>query len=472
MLALAVLLDDLTTLPTEARRIARIVRYLAATPDAKRGWGLAVLAGAIRPRTIGPAAIHRLAEARCDPVLFALSRDFVGDATETLALLWPPNAGAPPPPGPAEAIAALEATLRAETPTLLAAWLDGAESPAARHALLRFVTGGLRRASSGPLARAGFAAWAGLDPAEVAAVWHAVPPPYEAMFAWAERRAPPPDPGPTPGFHPPMHAAPIADAEFATLDRGAYRAEWAWAGSRVQIVAEPAGRRLYSASAEDLSAAYPDLLADIAPAVTLDGILLAGTGAPRLRLFDILREGTEDLRALSFDTRRARLEAWYARAGPPETDLSPLLDPAFPTPARQPGTVGLVLKRRDSPYHPGSGAWRSWRYKPHRIEAVLMYAEPEITFGVWNGATLVAVGKAAYDGLEAWIRTHTIARFGPVRETAKTLVLEIAFDTAEAAPRRKSGLVLRGARILGPRPDRQAADAARLATLRALLPPG
>ena len=32
-----------------------------------------------------------------------------------------------------------------------------------------------------------------------------------------------------------------------------------------------------------------------------------------VRLYDILREGTEDLRGLSFAERRRRLEAWYAR---------------------------------------------------------------------------------------------------------------------------------------------------------------
>src|SRR5487761_2574961 len=98
MQALAALLDDLAFAPGEAGRSARIGRDLAAVADPDRGWGLAVLAGALELPAIGPAALHRLAEARLDPVLFALSHDFVGDLAETLALLWPDRPGAPPPP--------------------------------------------------------------------------------------------------------------------------------------------------------------------------------------------------------------------------------------------------------------------------------------------------------------------------------------------------------------------------------------
>src|SRR3546814_10036281 len=44
-----------------------------------------------------------------------------------------------------------------------------------------------------------------------------------------------------------------------------------------------------------------------------------------LRAYDLLVDGAEDLRALRFDERRLRLEAWHARESPPRIDLSPLL---------------------------------------------------------------------------------------------------------------------------------------------------
>src|SRR5204862_153673 len=78
------------------------------------------------------------------------------------------------------------------------------------------------------------------------------------------------------------------------------------------------------------------------------------------------------------------------------------------------------------------------------IDTVLMYAQrgngkrssfySDYTFGAWAGDKLVPVGKA-YSGftdeelrrLDKWVRDNTVNRYGPVREVAPGLVLEIAF---------------------------------------------
>src|SRR3546814_9757955 len=72
-----------------------------------------------------------------------------------------------------------------------------------------------------------------------------------------------------------------------------------------------------------------------------------------LRAYDLLFYGAEDLRALPFDERRLRLEAWHAQAKPPRIDLSPLLDfstwealHALRHSARENAIEGLLLKRR------------------------------------------------------------------------------------------------------------------------------
>lgn len=536
MQALAALLEQLAFTPARNRRIARIGRYFATVPDPDRGWGLAVLAGTLELPALGPATIRRLAEARLDPVLFALSYDFVGDLAETTALLWPGRADAPPPPALGAAIAALDGAPRAARAELLAAWLDGAE-PSVRYALLKLVTGGLRAGVSGRLARLALAAWSGLDPAAIEEVWHGQTPPYTDLFAWAEGRAP--RPGAEPGlgraplFRPPMLAHPIEDSAIPDLDPAAFRAEWKWDGIRVQLVAASGGRRVFSRGADDISAAFPEILAALTTKVVLDGELLALAASPAadasgdpplpppapfatlqrrlnrraptaaliraipvgVRLYDILFDGAEDLRSLPFDARRARLDAWFARVRPAAMDLSPLLD--FATAAdlaalrdagRDAGSEGLMLKRRDSPYVPGRprGLWWKWKHEPRRIDAVLMYAATghgkrggaysDYTFGVWDGAALVPVGKAYFGftdrelaWLDRWIRAHTIARFGPVREVEKTLVLEIAFDSAQASSRHKSGIALRFPRVARLRPDKPAAEADRLATVRALI---
>jgi DNA ligase-1 len=214
-----------------------------------------------------------------------------------------------------------------------------------------------------------------------------------------------------------------------------------------------------------------------------------------IRLYDMLFEDTDDVRALPFDARRARLEAWYARARPARMDLSDII--RFTTldelmvlrdGARAASIEGLMLKRGDSAYLPGrvKGLWWKWKRDPLTIDAVLMYAQrghgkrssyySDYTFGLWRGDELVPVGKAYFGFtdqelafLDRWIRNHTTARFGPVREVEKALVLEVAFDAAQLSNRHKSGVALRFPRIARIRTDKPAEEADRLESLMALV---
>jgi DNA ligase-1 len=68
------------------------------------------------------------------------------------------------------------------------------------------------------------------------------------------------------------------------------------------------------------------------------------------------------------------------------------------------------------------------------------------------------------------VRAHTTASFGPVREVDKTLVFEVAFDSAQASTRHKSGVALRFPRINRIRWDKPAAEAASLSEVEALIP--
>ena len=155
---------------------------------------------------------------------------------------------------------------------------------------------------------------------------------------------------------------------------------------------------------------------------------------------------------------------------------------------------GIMLKRRDAPYLPGrpKGPWWKWKRDPFIVDAVLMYAQrghgkrssfySDYTFGLWRDDELVPVGKAYFGFtdqelafLDRWIRNHTIARFGPVREVEKAMVLEVAFDAAQLSTRHKSGVALRFPRIARIRTDKPAAEADRLAAVMALVenkPPG
>jgi DNA ligase-1 len=156
--------------------------------------------------------------------------------------------------------------------------------------------------------------------------------------------------------------------------------------------------------------------------------------------------------------------------------------------ARAAAIEGLMLKRGDSPYLPGrvKGLWWKWKRDPLNVDAVLMYAQrghgkrssyySDYTFGLWRDDELVPIGKAYFGFtdqelayLDRWIRNHTTARFGPVREVEKALVLEVAFDAAQLSSRHKSGVALRFPRIARIRTDKPAAEADRLETLLALV---
>src|ERR1043165_4044279 len=83
------LLDRLAYEPGRTAKLRLIAEYLRRTPDPDRGWALAALTGALTFKHAKGGTIRTLIAERTDPVLFALSYDYVGDLSETVALMWP-----------------------------------------------------------------------------------------------------------------------------------------------------------------------------------------------------------------------------------------------------------------------------------------------------------------------------------------------------------------------------------------------
>jgi DNA ligase-1 len=518
MIAFADLLERLVFTPSRNAKIALLRRYFSTQPD--RGIGLAAITGELSFTAAKPGLIRELAATRTDPVLFGWSYDYVGDLAETVALMWPETPTNAPPPRLAEVVEALESAPKAALPGIVANWLDASDA-STRLALLKLITGGLRVGVSARLAKIALAEIGGVEADEVEEVWHGLAPPYLALFAWLEKRGPRPDPADAPVFRPPMLAHPLEVADISALQPQDWRAEWKWDGIRVQLVATEGGRRLYSRGAEDISGAFPEIVEAMDFHAVLDGELLVvrdGRAAPfadlqqrlnrktvgaklmaqypvGIRLYDMLYEGADDVRAQPFDARRSRLEAWFARSRPARMDLSELIRfsslnelMVLRDGARAASIEGLMLKRGDSAYVPGrvKGLWWKWKRDPLTIDAVLMYAQrghgkrssfySDYTFGVWRDDELVPVGKAYFGFsdqelafLDRWIRNNTVARFGPVREVEKAMVLEVAFDAAQLSNRHKSGVALRFPRIARIRTDKPAAEADRLENLLALV---
>src|ERR1700680_4642257 len=97
----AELLDRLAYEPGRNNKLRLITNYFRAVRDPDRGYALAALTGALSFKHAKPGLIRDLIAARTDPVLFALSYDYVGDLSETVALMWPktaPRPHSPPPP--------------------------------------------------------------------------------------------------------------------------------------------------------------------------------------------------------------------------------------------------------------------------------------------------------------------------------------------------------------------------------------
>ncbi len=454
----AELLDRLAYEHGRNNKLRLMTDYFRSTPDPERGWALAALTGVLNFTHAKPGLIRSLIAERTDPVLFELSYDYVGDLSETVALMWPAASSPASGAGELSLTAVIEtlATLgKAQLPQQLARWLDALDETG-RWALIKLVTGGLRIGVSARLAKAAVAALGEKDAQEIELLWPGLAPPYVELFAWLQGRAGKPASGDPAPFRPPMLAHALDDADLAGLDPGAFMAEWKWDGIRVQaIAARRHGEmiaRLYSRTGEDISKSFPDLLDALRLPGAIDGELLimrehrvqtfnvlqqrlnrkSVTGKlmaefpAHLRAYDLLADGEEDLREMPFVERRARLEAFVARLNEPRVDLSPLV--AFATwqdltaARKNPAAAGagedaeavegVMLKRRDAPYLPGrpKGPWWKWKREPFIIDAVLMYAQrghgkrssfySDYTFGVWtggeNGDELVPVGKAYF----------------------------------------------------------------------------
>ena len=96
MRAFSQLLDDLVYTRSRNTKLKLIGDYLKEVPDPDRGYGLGALTGTLDIPHVKPAAVRGLVEERIDPVLFYMSRDYVGDTAETVSLLWPKDTDEPP----------------------------------------------------------------------------------------------------------------------------------------------------------------------------------------------------------------------------------------------------------------------------------------------------------------------------------------------------------------------------------------
>src|SRR5262249_25592708 len=85
----AALLDRVAYEHSRNAKLRLLADYFRTTADPDRGYALAAISGALSFRHAKPGLIRTLIAERTDPTLFAMSYDYVGDLSETVALMWP-----------------------------------------------------------------------------------------------------------------------------------------------------------------------------------------------------------------------------------------------------------------------------------------------------------------------------------------------------------------------------------------------
>jgi DNA ligase-1 len=507
-------------------RVAALAAYFAEAPEEDRLWTIALLSGRRPRRAVTTTQLREWAAERAGIPLWLFEECYpiVGDLAETIALILPPPTRMADRSlsewiGEVRALAALDENARKSR--ILAAW-DGLDATG-RFLFNKLLTGGFRMGLSQKLMTRALAQATGIAEAELAhrlmGDWDPATVSYGGLVL-----APDPMAGLSRPY--PFCLAYPLDTDPAGLGPpDDWAAEWKWDGIRGQVILRAGRHFLWSRGEELMTDRFPELarLVDFLPHGTvIDGEVLAWDGdrplpfsalqkrigrktVPKrllteapviLKAYDLLEEGGEDIRALPFAERRARLDRLAATL-PEDAPLlpSPLIAfsdwsglAAVQATARERGAEGLMLKRRAAPYAVGrkKGDWWKWKVDPLTIDAVMVYAQSghgrranlftDFTFAVRDGEDLVPFTKA-YSGLTdaefreitAWVRKNTLERYGPVRAVRPDHVFEIAFEGIQASPRHKSGIALRFPRMARWRRDKPVAEANTLDDLRAML---
>lgn len=474
MEAFSDLLEQLYFTSSNNAKAALIEDYLKRTPDPDRGWAIAAIAGELKFDFFKRNTIKTLILEQVDETLFALSYDYVGEMSETVAHLWQSTEEVQDPsplPGLHALVESFSNAKKTEVKPLLTSLLNRMTA-AQRWALLKLGTRGLRVGVSSRSIKQILARYGNVDVNEIEALWHGVSPPYTGLLSWLDGKEEKPDISGEVTFHPVMLAHPIDDETRDSIDPTAWQIEPKLDGIRVQLVSKPNGKALFSRTGDDISHGFPDLLDTIEHLGVLDGELLImhdkevdtfnqlqqrlNKKRPTKKLmqalpaamvvYDVLSLEGQSLSDLPLSARRQALEQFFGKRPSPRLHLSTCFSPDSTAAlyalhhqvCEDIAVEGLMLKRKDSLYTPGrpKGQWYKWKRDPLLVDAVIMYAQrghgkrssyySDFTFGAWQDDTLLPIGKA-YSGftdeelkkLDNWVRRHTTGPIWPGERSKK-----------------------------------------------------
>ncbi|GAT72384.1 ATP-dependent DNA ligase [Microbacterium hydrocarbonoxydans] len=319
----------------------------------------------------------------------------------------------------------------------------------------------------------------------------------------------------------PMLAATAATATAALEITGTASVEYKLDGARIQVHRHGDEVGVYTRSLADITHRVPEIVEVVralpARDLILDGetLSLDEDGGPRpfqetmsrfgadvsrelvLRpwFFDVLHVDGRDLIDEPLSTRLAELERVAGEWRMPgivtdDADAAERLSRE----ALAAGHEGVLVKAVDSAYTAGrrgkswvkvkpvltydlvvlGAEWGSGRRRGWLSNLHLGARDPDGEFGEPGGYVMVGkTFKGLTDELLRW-QTETFPEFETSRSAYAVMlrpeiVVEIAIDGVQRSPRYPGGIALRFARVKGYRPDKTAAEADTIQTLRALL---
>lgn len=89
MIHFAKLLNELYFTQSNKAKLEVLIRYFRTVKDPDRGYALSVIADTLQLSTLKPALLKQILLETVDPYLAEISYHYVGDLSETIALLWP-----------------------------------------------------------------------------------------------------------------------------------------------------------------------------------------------------------------------------------------------------------------------------------------------------------------------------------------------------------------------------------------------
>ena len=291
MEAFSHLLEQLYFTSGNKAKAQLIADYIANTPDPDRGWAIAAMAGTLRFDFFKRNTVKKLITEHSDPALFAMSYDYVGEVSETVAHLWPYSKPTDFLPSLTEVVETFASVSKQKVSDTLANYLT-VMTPAQRWALLKLGTRGLRIGVSARSIKQILADYGDKDIKEIETLWHAVHPPYVDMLRWLEGKAEKPDIENAVTFHPVMLSHPIEDSDIEAFTENTWQIENKYDGIRVQLVVKSSKafndrsidsdganedepeKALFSRTGDDISHSFPDLLESVSGNMVLDGELL------------------------------------------------------------------------------------------------------------------------------------------------------------------------------------------------------